>query len=271
MPQIHSHKSRRLLHLVAVLCCLAAGCSMFFPAPSPVRTIWRRCETGTSQRPLIVLLPGRGDGADQFVEQGFTEAVVRSGLADVVAVDATQGYYMRRTLIPRLFEDVVGPARKMGYRKIWLAGISMGGLGAILTAESDAAQFEGILLMAPFLGDSDVIDEIADAGGLAAWTPPAGLDVKVDYQRGVWRWLKGYTQKADAMPRLYLGFGTEDRFTRSNGLLAAVLPQQNVLRVPGEHDWPPWREVMAAFLRSGALSAPPRAASAQNVPIAPAP
>lgn len=246
------------------------GCSMFFPAPAPIRTIWRRCQTCPTPKPLIVLLPGRGDGADQFVEQGFTDAVVGSGLADVVAVDATQGYYMRRTLITRLFDDVVGPARKMGYQRIWLAGISMGGLGALLTAQSDAAQFEGILLMAPFLGDADVIEEIRDRGGLAAWTPPQGLDANVDYQRGVWRWLKRYANATTSTPRLYLGFGTEDRFVRSNELLAAVLPQGNVFRTKGEHDWPPWREVMGAFLRSGALTAPGAAAS-QNVPLMPAP
>lgn len=116
-----------------------------------------------------------------------------------------------------------------------------------------------------------MIDEIADSGGLAAWAPPAGLDAKVDYQRGVWRWLKRYAQPSPAKPRLFLGYGNEDRFSRSNALLAAVLPQECVFHAPGEHDWPPWRQVLDAFLRSGALATPVAGAASQNVPVMPAP
>jgi pimeloyl-ACP methyl ester carboxylesterase len=229
------------------------GCSVFFPAPAPLHMTWSRCEACGSERTLLVLLPGRGSDGHDFVDKGFVDAVSRSGLAaDSVAVDATLGYYMRRTLIARLSEDVLVPARSMGYRRIWLVGISMGGLGALLTARQHAGQLDGIFLMAPYLGDDDVINEIASQGGLAGWSPPATEDPE-DYQRNVWRWLKRYTRPETSTPKLYLGFGSEDRFAKANGLLAATLPDDHVLRVRGEHDWGPWRELFDAFLRSGAL------------------
>jgi pimeloyl-ACP methyl ester carboxylesterase len=232
----------------------ATGCAVFFPAPAPLRMSWARCERCGPGRGLMVFLPGRSSDAKDFVDNGFVDDLSRSGLAvDSVAVDATLGYYMRRTLITRLAEDVLGPARSMGYRRIWLAGISMGGLGAVLTAEQHANELDGILLMAPFLGDDDVIEEIASQGGLAGWAPPLKVDPE-DYQRNIWRWLKRYTKPQTSVPSLYLGFGDEDRFAKAGHLLAAVLPADHVLRVRGRHTWGPWREVFAAFLRSGALS-----------------
>src|SRR2546421_725237 len=146
------------------------------------------------------------------------------------------------------------PARQAGYRRVWLVGISMGGLGALATAQQHEDDIEGILLLAPFLGDEEVIDEISARGRLARWTPSPAADGSDDYHR-LWRWLKRYTAPGDVRPRLYLGYGTEDRFARADGLLAEALPASHVSRTPGPHAWGPWRELFGAFLASGALTA----------------
>ena len=239
---------------------------------------WYRSPGHDPARPLIILLPGRGSDADELRAQGFVQAALSSGKADVAAVNATQGYYMRRTLIPRLLQDVIRPAQQAGYHRLWIAGISMGGLGAVLTAEKQPGLLEGILLMAPFLGEEEVIEEISLQGGLSSWRPPAAVDLQADYQRALWSWLKRYAQGAQS-PKLYLGFGDHDRFDRSNALLAAVLPDDHVFRVPGDHDWGPWREVFARFMQSDALvqpapqqpQSPPAVAGFQNAPNTPAP
>jgi hypothetical protein len=43
--------------------------------------------------------------------------------ADLVAVDAHLGYYYKRTIIDRLREDVLVPAKVQGYRRIVVVGI----------------------------------------------------------------------------------------------------------------------------------------------------
>src|SRR5262249_34113173 len=84
---------------------------------------------------LLVMLPGYGDEASDFEEHGFLDAVRRAHVdADITSVEANYGYYRNHSIVTRLHEDVLAPARQRGYRRIVLVGISMGGLGAVATA-----------------------------------------------------------------------------------------------------------------------------------------
>ncbi len=224
-----------------------AGCGLFFRAPAPIATI-RYSSSSTPAKELLVLLPGRGDRARSFADAGVVDIIKRASPAlDVVAVDATVGYYIHRNLRERLDLDVIEPARSRGYRSIWVAGISMGGLGSLLYAQQYPRAIAGVLLVAPFLGDEDVIAEIERAGGLALWKPPSTIDPE-DYQRDLWRWLKSCVTKPGTCPRILLGFGSGDRFVRAHRLLAAVLPPDQVVEVPGEHAWEPWRLLFTALV-----------------------
>jgi pimeloyl-ACP methyl ester carboxylesterase len=226
---------------------LGAGCGWFFRAPAPVATI-EYSPPSVTTGDLLILLPGRGDRARSFAEAGVVDVIrQRSPGLRVVAVDATLGYYIHRNLPERLDLDVIEPARARGHRSIWVAGISMGGLGALLYAERHPQVIEGVLLVAPFLGDEPVIAEIEMAGGLHKWRPPAHVDPE-DYQRELWRWLKACTAQVRTCPRVLLGFGSNDRFARAHRLLAAALPASAVAEVPGEHNWEPWRKLFAELV-----------------------
>ena len=155
-----------------VVAVLVSGCATLLPAPAPLKVV-RHAQGGQSNRTLVVLLPGRFDDARDFDTNDFLSATREVGVeADFVAVDATLGYYTRQTVIERLREDVILPARAQGYRRIYIAGVSMGGLGGLLYARAHGDEIDGVLAIAPFLGKRDVIDEIASAGGLLAWSPP---------------------------------------------------------------------------------------------------
>jgi pimeloyl-ACP methyl ester carboxylesterase len=230
---------------VLVLALAWGGCGWFFRAPKPVATI-RYPSVEAPARELLVLLPGRGDHARSFFEAGIIDVIKRTApQVDVIAVDATLGYYIHRTLPERLHDDVIAPAR--GYDAIWLAGISMGGLGSALYAAKHSKEVAGVVLVAPFLGEDPIIGEIEDAGGLQAWQPPRTIDPE-DYQRELWRWLKTCTAKPKTCPRILLGFGSNDRFVRAHRLLAAAMPPGDVVEVPGAHEWEPWRNLFAALL-----------------------
>src|SRR6266550_1965963 len=108
---------------------------VFLPAPAPLDV--REYKSADQQtEELIIFLPGVGDVLEDYETNGFIEAVLKSGApADMIVVDAHFGYYLRRIVIERLRTDVIGPARATGgYKKIWLAGISLGGFGALLYA-----------------------------------------------------------------------------------------------------------------------------------------
>jgi len=236
----------------AILGTLAGSLAFFLacfglrPAPAPIPTLEH--VKGTSDR-LLVLLPGRGGHAEDFQKGGFLDVARQAGLrADVVAVDAHLGYYANRTIVVRLHEDVIAPARAKGYDEVWLVGVSMGGLGALLYAQQYPEDVAGICLLAPFLGSKATLKEIQDAGGLRAWSPREPLDPE-DYQRSVWKWLKANSGDAANHPiPIYLGYGTDDAFAGANALLADALPQERVFREKGGHDWPVWKKLWTDFL-----------------------
>lgn len=200
---------------------------------------------GSPQETLVVLLPGIGDFAEDFEDRGFIGALARSGLqADAIAVDAHYGYYARRSLNERLAQDVVLPARSRGYRQIWLVGISMGGIGALSYVVQHPGHISRALLLAPYLGESDWIRELTDETEKL----PAGEDDARGHVRRLWRWIGEHHREQVTRPKLYLGYGTRDRFAEANALFGRYLSERQVLEVSGGHDWRTWKRLWEAFL-----------------------
>ncbi|HEX9944112.1 MAG TPA: alpha/beta fold hydrolase [Thermoanaerobaculia bacterium] len=240
----------RLTFTLLSLLPATAGCARLYPKPVPLRTV---SYPGTGQpRTLVVLLPGRRDRPEDFGRADFPALAARAGAkVDMVAVDAHLGYYFQRTVVDRLHEDVIAPARQR-YDRIWLVGVSIGGTGSLLYAAQHPKYVDSVLLLAPFLGEEKVTDEVAAGGGLRGWKPPETL-APDDFQRRLWTWLKPYAGGSEGRLPLYLGYGTRDSFARANGLLGEVLPPERVFTVSGGHNWKAWRALWEAFLRTEAL------------------
>ena len=201
---------------------------------------------GAARDALVVFLPGIGDFAEDFERHGFIAALAARGLAaDALAVDAHYGYYGRRTVLERLAEDVVLPAREQGYREVWLVGISMGGLGALSYVVHYPDHISRALLLAPYLGERQWIEELTDGEVRAA-----GAASSRGHVQSLWRWMREHDREPAMRPRLYLGYGSRDRFAPANALFARHLPARHVLEVPGGHDWRTWRRLWQAFLGS---------------------
>ncbi|KQP17668.1 alpha/beta fold hydrolase [Pseudorhodoferax sp. Leaf267] len=215
------------------------GCAAWRPATVPLRSIAMPSQCTARADTLLVLLPGSYSLPEEFEREGFIDAVRAQRLAaDLLLVDAHVGYYHQRSIVDRLQADVVAPARAQGYRQVWLAGISIGGLGAMLYAEARPGEVDGLVVLAPYLGTHLVAKDIANAGGLAAWrAPPAPLAQDLD--AGLWRWLQQQTAGPSAPP-LWLGYGLDDRFFYNAEQLRPALPAKQVFTAPGGHDWPVW-------------------------------
>lgn len=229
-----------------------SGCFRPRPAPVPLRTLALPASGGGDARCLVVLLPGRWDSPEDFVRHDFPGIAAKAGVrADFVAVHAHLGYYYRKTLVDRLREDVIAPARKR-YDRIWLAGISLGGTGSLLYTIQNPKDVDGIVLLAPFLGEEPVIDEVAAAGGLQGWKAPDPLGPD-DFQRRMWTWLERYENGSEGQIPLYLGFGTRDDFAPANGLLGDVLPPERVFTVDGGHTWRAWQALWEKAVDRGGI------------------
>jgi pimeloyl-ACP methyl ester carboxylesterase len=206
-----------------------------------------RHETGAPD--LMVLLPGAHMQPEDYAQAGCFDAVTRRGLAlDVVAVDLGAEAASGSAPLAALQAQILGPARQR-YRRVWLGGISLGGLLALAHATDTPAAVDGLCLLAPYPGSRLTTNAIERAGGLDAWQPtPEQL---ADPEFRVWRWLK---QPPADLP-VFAGYGTEDRFAGGMRRLAERFPPAARCAIPGGHDWPVWQQLWAHFLDLGHFSA----------------
>lgn len=239
-------------HVIAALAAaaLCAGCG-FLPRAStvPLRVLSQPAACATRPDTLIVMLPGASSLPEEFLREGFVLALRERRLAiDVMLVDAHPGYYKDRTILERLQADVISPARAKGYRKIWLVGVSLGGLGALIQARAQPADANGLMLLAPYLGEPRVTDAVRADGGLKAWRGAVPDPLPDDVDLRLWQWLQAYSTDPALRPPLYLGYALDDRLAPANQLLAASLPADRVFTTAGGHDWPEWRALWKRML-----------------------
>lgn len=236
---------------LAALAGLAPSCAALRPAREPIPAL--SYPAASSPAPcLLVLLPGRWDRVGDFERRGFLADLAAAGVdADAVAVDAHLGYYRHGSILTRLRLDVLEPARRTGYRTIWLVGISMGGTGAILYDFNYPGEVDGIFLIAPFLGKTPIVREVEGAGKVAAWQDAGRAGEP--FERELWRWAQRIAAADADRPPVLLGYGAGDDFAPAHRLLAQVLPPQRVFAEAGGHDWEPWRAAWRRFLASQEL------------------
>lgn len=226
--------------LLAIVCLLAACTPPTGPLRMPIDSIVRpaRCATPPLR---ILMLPGAYSRAEDFVREGFLDALATRGIdAEVMLIDAHVGYYGDESIVARIARDFLG---EDDAPPTWLVGISLGGFGALAVAAEHPGRVAGVLAISPYPGTRETQREILGAGGLVEWAKraPAVID---DGEHRLWRWLAG----SPPTPPLYAGLADADRFIEGQRLLTSTLPPAHVDTVAGGHDWPAWRELWTRFL-----------------------
>jgi enterochelin esterase-like enzyme len=192
----------------------------------------------------MIWLPGAYHSAQDFLDEGFARAAARRRIPlDLLFVDLEMQHLDDRDTFQRLRSEIVLPARDTG-AAVWLAGISLGGLVALDYASCYSGELDGLCLLAPYLGNRMLINEISASSGLAGWEPRELADS--DAERRIWRYIK---TRVDSRP-LFLGYGRNDRFSAAHDMLAAALPADWVEVIAGGHDWGTWLSLWENFLDS---------------------
>jgi hypothetical protein len=183
-----------------------------------MRTLFDFSPDGATR--ALVLLPAAKAKPEDFLEHGFIDAVRERRLPlDIVLPDCNTDRYLDGDVVHQIHSNVIEPLGTQRYAGIWLAGISLGGMGSVAYAASRGG-LDGVILLAPFLGLPDAKGEPELLGELAR------LD----------------------MPNIFLGYGMQDRYARTSGLLAQRLPANRVTTVEGGHDWPTWTRLWNLML-----------------------
>jgi hypothetical protein len=211
-----------------------------------MRTLCEPAQAGEIANTRVLFLPAAYTRPEDFVQAGFVNAVRERDLAiDLVFADLNLQHLTDRTILRRVRHELVLPARALGCQSIWICGISLGGFIGLAYAERYTSEIDGLCLLAPYLGNHMVTGEIQRANGVASWQP--GDIPEDDDERRVWRFIKTCSSQPVA---LRLGYGREDRFAKSHGMMAAALSPEDVRVIPGGHEWPVWSQLWIDLLDS---------------------
>jgi pimeloyl-ACP methyl ester carboxylesterase len=262
--QAQSSHSLRIAIACSTLSMFLSGCGYLLRSPDrPTPAIhyrWTR-EHATLNTPcLLVLLPGFLDSPEDFHLHGLVgdlHSLVPN--CDLVAV-ATHLYdYYDRSIVPRIHEDIIVEGRHRGYEQVWVVGISMGAIAAVLTAREHPSDVDGLILISPYLGTASFMnrfrEEVRAHGNLASWAAAADegsfrIERILHDPRPIWRWLVRHHITEAGSPPLYLAYAHGDRFAPAQRLLAQWTAPERAFTADGGHDWQTWRrlflEVIAA-------------------------
>jgi enterochelin esterase-like enzyme len=209
-----------------------------------MRTLVETAIPGRRPELAIALLSGTYSEPEDFVREGFADAVRTHGIdAEIVMAKVRAAHFADGSIVRRIREEVVLPAVQRGCKRLWLAGISLGGLAALSFAARHEDDIEGIVLISPYPATREVLREVEAAGGVGLWkaTIPAGGDL----EREAWAWLAGARSHRVAVHCYY---ASGDRFASGQRRMAETLDAACVREMPGSHDWPSWRKLWGEFL-----------------------
>jgi pimeloyl-ACP methyl ester carboxylesterase len=193
---------------------------------------------------MLALLSGTYSEPEDFVREGFPAAMREQGIdAEVVMAQVRGAWFADGSIVRRIRESVVLPARGRGRSRIWLAGVSLGGLAALSYAARHEEDIEGIVLISPYPATQDVLREMDEAGGLGRWKPV--IPPEGDLEREAWLWLAA---SHEGRPPVHCYFASNDRFATGQRRMAQALAPERVREMPGGHDWKAWRALWTQFL-----------------------
>jgi len=211
----------------------------------PLRTL--RLATGAPN--LIVLLPGAYMKPEEIVQAGFFSAVEQRGQKlDIALVDLDMERITDGSAVPAVLDQILRPARN-NYQRVWLGGISLGGLLTLCLNADHPGAVDGLCLIAPYPGSRLTTNAIKRAGGLGLWQ--ATDEELSDPEFRAYRWLKA---PPSDFP-VFAGYGSEDRFAEGMQVISECFPEYARCAVPGGHDWPAWQVLWEHFLEFGHFAA----------------
>ena len=194
---------------------------------------------------MLALLPGTYSEPEDFVREGFPDALREHAIeAELVMAQVRASWFADGTIVERIREAVIVPAHERGRSRIWLVGVSLGGLAALSYVARHERDIEGILLISPYPASRGVLREMQDTPA-NRWTkapiPPEG-----DLEREAWMWL--VRNEDEKHPPVHCYFASGDRFAGGQRQMARTLPPEYVRELPGGHDWAAWRALWIEFL-----------------------
>jgi len=240
--RISAPSASALYLIVLAVVSLVSSCVYLKPASIPILSEYYNYHETNST--LIVLLPGFDEPPTNFIKFGAVEQIIAcQSNINILGVDSHFGYYRDATIIERLHEDIIKPARDAGIQKIWLLGISLGGLGSLIYRQTHPEEIEAVIVMAPYIGEWDE---------LSAYQSEPKKSRETIRPELVELW-DGLTTIPVDDPAITLAFGENDYNSKQHQWFASLLNEDKVVSGPGGHRWTVWQKLWPKALRRSGL------------------
>ncbi len=196
-------------------------------------------QNNTERFPLIIALSGFGDDNEAWIRNTDVVALCDKYRVAVAMVSGENKWYLDASpvdnwhsfLSKELPDFLFGNFSKLAPGKLILAGVSMGGYGALYNALKNPGNYSAILALSPALRPEGFVDE-QKAGTLQ--------DL--------------FTAAKDQLPHIHLAIGDQDfifdQSAQFNSWLQENIPgvQYRILKGYG-HTWDLWARELESFLR----------------------
>ncbi len=203
--------------------------------------------SGKPTSDLLVMFPGINSPGSDFVQHGFVQMFQdKYPDVDITLVDTRFAYIEDDNIAERIQNEIILPARREGYKKIWFTGVSLGGLSAIKYNKSFAGNINGMVLIAPYLGSQYEIEGLLTDGTPYVWSELNNNSS--DKTIRLWQYLLNETQSKNGKENLFLAYGNSDRFSDMHRFLASLLDKNNVFIEKGGHNWTVWKKLWQTML-----------------------
>lgn len=233
---------------VVLLTVLIGGCAAGGDVRKPIPTAFFAAPQPANR--LVVMLPGRGDDLESLERKRVAETIQAAWPhADVILTGLTMPFYRQGRAARRLHDEVIEPRHHDDDHELWIIGISLGGMGAILYEREYPGQANGLMLLSPYLGEKAIHNDIRTAGGLSQWDAGPMQAINADsFQHELWRTAKTWQATPARASAIWLAYGSDEPFRDPIELMSPALPANHVVMLPGGHDWKLWNTALRELL-----------------------
>ncbi len=239
------------LHLFLIIYTALALSACAFNGNSHEPLTIQKISADKPTKNLLVMFPGINSPGTDFIDHGFVDLFREHYKnTDILLVDTRLAYITAGNIAYRINNEIIHPAKKLGYNNIWLLGISLGGLSVLEFDKHYPNQVKGIVLIAPYLGSFKAIKALATTSNLQQkqqWADANRDNTNKTIQ--LWRHiLKISRPSAKQSVQLLLAYGKNDRYNKSHQLLASLLTNKHVTTIDGSHGWITWEKIWKVLL-----------------------
>jgi len=140
------------LFLVFITLDIIVSCASFGDSKLPLTL--KTVPSAQISTNLLVMFPGINSPGEDFQYHGFVQLFQKKyPNVDIILVDTRYAYTQVGNLSVRIQTEIILPALSKGYTNIWLVGVSLGALGVIRYSELYPNNLNGMVLIAPYLGN----------------------------------------------------------------------------------------------------------------------